>query len=172
MGREIRRVPPNWGHPIKKKYNPFKRCEEEYRQPMYDKDFDSEFQEWAKNYNLWREGKHPDQQGKESRLRMPFWEWEGGPPDPEYYRPNWEPEEMTWFQIYETVSEGTPVSPPFATQEELVTYLVEYGDFWDQKRGNGGWDRENAEAFVGRGWAMSMMVNTGTGEIKTARDGA
>jgi hypothetical protein len=77
----------------------------------------------------------------------------------------------TWFQVYETVSEGTPVTPPFATKEELVDYLVANGDFWDQHRGDGGWSRENAEAFVGAGFAMSLVVNTATGTIKAPRDG-
>ena len=61
---------------------------------------------------------------------------------------------------------------PFATKAELVEYLVKNGDFWDQRRGHGGWERKNAEQFVEREFAISMMVNTGTGEIKMARDGA
>jgi len=40
-------------------------------------------------------------------------DWAGGPPDKEYYRPAWTEEEATAFQMYETVSEGTPVSPFF-----------------------------------------------------------
>jgi len=81
---------------------------------------------------------------------------------------------MTWFQAYETVSEGTPVTPPFATQEELIDYLATRGDFWDQHRGEGPWPRENARKFVlGSGWAPSMIVTTGPAgvDIKTARDG-
>ena len=75
---------------------------------------------------------------------------------------------MTWWQVYETVSEGTPVTPPFETQEELVEYLVANGDFWDQsRRAKGGssmpcgpWPREQAKKFVlGRGWAPSLIVD-------------
>jgi hypothetical protein len=76
------------------------------------------------------------------------------------------------------VTEGTPVSPPFATSDELVDYLARNGDFWDQLRAKEGrlqglaaWDRKSAEKFVKAGWAPSMMVNKATGEIKTARDG-
>jgi hypothetical protein len=32
--------------------------------------------------------------------------------------------EATWFQAWETVTEGTPVTPPFATTDELVDYLA------------------------------------------------
>ncbi len=88
------------------------------------------------------------------------------PPDPEYYRPQWGEGLATWWQVYETVSEGTPVTPPFATREELVEYLVENGDFWDQARRKRGWtitdcapwSRATAEKFVlGSGCAPSMI---------------
>src|SRR5574343_1104935 len=173
MGREIRRVPPNWEHPKITKYDYYKQCEVESYQPMYEDDFDSVFQEWIKNYNLWKEGKHPDQIDHPDRLTMSYWEWESTPPDPNYYWPQWK-EEPTWYQVYETVSEGTPVTPPFATKEELINYLVEHGDFWDQHRGQGGWSRENAEHFVKNEWAPSMLLqSTEAGvTIKTARDGA
>ncbi len=53
-----------------------------------------------------------------------FW---GEPPEPNdpTLRPEYE-EEPTWFQVYETVSEGTPVTPPFATEQELSDYLVRH----------------------------------------------
>lgn len=101
----------------------------------------------------------------------PLAEWlsdEGRPPDPDYYRP-WKDEDATWFQVWETVSEGTPVTPPFATKEELVDYLATKGDFWDQRRGDGPWVRTNAEAFVGSGWAPTLMVKDGV--ISAPRDG-
>jgi hypothetical protein len=73
------------------------------------------------------------------------------------------------------VSEGTPVSPPFATKEELADYLAERGDFWDQKRcltpewvtlwggtpGISGWGKEAAYRFVNAGWAPSMIATGG-----------
>ena len=68
----------------------------------------------------------------------------------------------------ETVTtEGTPVTPPFATTDELVDYLATRGDFWDQERGDGPWDRKSAEEFVKAGWAPTLIV---TGKrIITAR---
>jgi hypothetical protein len=75
--------------------------------------------------------------------------------------------EATWFQAWETVTEGTPVTPPFATTDELVDYLATRGDFWDQERGDGPWDRKSAEEFVKAGWAPTLIV---TGKrIITAR---
>lgn len=66
-----------------------------------------------------------------------FVEWHGEAPDPEYYRPRWTADEATHYQLYETVSEGTPLSPPFASKAELVEYLVERGDGWGKPDCNG-----------------------------------
>jgi hypothetical protein len=69
-----------------------------------------------------------------------------------------EPPAGEGWQLWETVSEGSPISPVFATAEQLVDYLVELGDVWGQKRGEK-WSRESAEAFVRAGWAPSLMVD-------------
>lgn len=166
MGREIRKVPPNWDHP--KSMRSYGR---EGFQPMYDERFEDAAAKWKADYAAWEAGeklKHPNGDGS----LMEFWEWDGGPPDREYYRP-WTDAEATWLQVWETVSEGTPVSPPFATPEELIDYLAEHGDFWDQKRGDGPWKRANAERFVKSGWAPSLIVMTSEsgGVVAAPRDG-
>lgn len=162
MGREIRRVPPNWEHP-KKEFNRLVRgtfkTVMDY-QSMYDQPFAPAMEEW---YAEWKAHKPEDHEG------LQYWEWNGGPPDPAFYRPDWPEGSATWFQVYQTVSEGSPVTPPFATQPDLVDYLVKNGDFWDQSRGHGGWDRKAAEQFVGTGFAMSLIV--AGGKIYSPRDG-
>lgn len=35
-------------------------------------------------------------------------------------------EERTHYMMFEDTSEGTPISPAFATKEELVNYLVKH----------------------------------------------
>lgn len=75
-----------------------------------------------------------------------------------------------WWQVWETVSEGSPVTPAFATREELVDYLVGGGDAWDRKRSDGGWTRENAESFVSAAWAPSLI--SVSGKAHAPRDGA
>lgn len=171
MGREIRRVIPNWKHPMRERFNLLKVKNETSYQPLYNRSYREASEEWRKEFYEWENGERAMYLAKNGE-DYEYWDYSGMPPDKEYYRPDWKPEEMTWFQVYETVSEGTPVTPPFATRDELVYYLVNNGDFWDQQRGDGGWSRESAESFVGTGWAPSMIVNTATGEIKTARDGA
>jgi len=164
MGREIRRVPADWDHPKKEQYDPRTRRVVEQYQPMFNKSFMQAAREWMDKAVAWDNGTDPN------KAEYPFfWQWDGMPPDPEYYRPDWPNESMTHYQVYETVSEGTPVTPHFATKEELIDYLVEHGDEWDQQRGHGGWSRANAEAFVKREWASSLTI-TKNGQILTARD--
>lgn len=169
MGREIRRVPTNWQHPKETRYDPFRRVEHEAYTPMYDQPYIEALTRWVDGWMAWDRGEFPDYASEECKA-TPYWDYEGGPPQPEIYRPNWADGEATWYQVYETVSEGTPVTPPFETKQELIDYLVENGDFWDQKRRKEGcsgipcapWPRKQAEAFVnGPGWAPSMVVSDG-----------
>jgi len=148
MGREIRKVPVGWEHP--KTHHHVRG--EEYR-PMLKESYEVRAEEWLKNCILWAKGEHPNQNPEYKY----FWDYDGNPPDKDYYAPNWTDEEKNGFAVYETVSEGTPVSPTFATREELAQYLAENGDFWDQKRRNGGWGIEQARAFCNAGWAPSMI---------------
>jgi hypothetical protein len=123
--------------------------------------------EWIEGFMKWEAGTHP---GLEHAVgtEMDWWEWYGYPPDRAYYRP-WRDDEATWFQLWQNVSEGSPVSPPFATEEELIQYLAANGDFWDQKREKdwnvkprpNGWGDAAARAFVNAGGAPSLMVKGG-----------
>lgn len=178
MGREIRKVIPNWDHP-KREIIDYRtgRMVEDY-QPMYDRSAGEAFSEWLKGWERWNQGEyesvcedHPEYQLMD--WYSAFCDYSGCPPDHTFHRPAWDEQEMTWFQVYETVSEGTPVSPPFESKEELIDYLVNHGDFWDQKRGDGGWGREHAEQFVQRGFSFSMMVarHGDNVDIKMPRDG-
>lgn len=164
MGRELRMVPPNWEHP---KYTEddapnYKRVGQ-YK-PMFDEQYTPALNEWLENHYKWERGEHEDQKNPETKLKYRHYaQWSGNPPDVEFYRP-YEDSEATWFQAYQTVSEGTPVSPPFATKEELVNYLVDNGDFWDQERGRGRkYSREAAEYLVNGGYAPSFAIINGKG---------
>lgn len=71
-----------------------------------------------------------------------------------------EPPAGDGYQVWETVSEGSPISPVFATSEELVTWLT--GE---------GYSRRAAEAFVEQGWVPSMvMINTPGEPVKMFND--
>lgn len=84
-------------------------------------------------------------------------------PDPQYYRPDWPEDVATWWQLYENVSEGTPVSPAFATSEELIDYLCAHGDFWQQRAYGGGggvYTRKAAESVVRSGYAPTFIARS------------
>jgi len=55
--------------------------------------------------------------------------------------------DRTGYQIYENVTEGSPVSPVFNSLLELVSWLIAQGV-----------SRQSAEAFVERGSAPSFAV--------------
>ncbi len=163
MGREIRMVPPNWQHPKRTKYNPFKGIDETSFQPLFDESYSEASENWKKEFKIYYKTK------QDIKNKSEFWDWDGGPPDKEFYR-DFKDKEATWFCLYETVSEGTPVTPPFETKQELADYLAVNGDFWDQSRRKEGmsimecdpWGKEAAERFVfGSGYMPSMIVMSG-----------
>jgi hypothetical protein len=152
MGREIRRVKPGWEHPKYLPENVHLEWQRDAYHPLYDRDYESACAKWYAGAITFK----PDQYSNW------YHEDAGNPPDAEYYRSEkWEDGEATWFQMYETVSEGTPVTPAFATKKELIEYLIIHGDYWDQKRGAGGWSRTNAESFVKNERAPSMIAQNG-----------
>ena len=151
MGREVRKVPENWEHP--------KNDNGRY-QPMFDESYKENADEWLKNCILWSKGEHPDQDEK-TRCKY-FWEWGGGPPDEQYYRPHWKEEERTHIQMYETCSEGTPISPVIKTPEELARWLTD-----NNASAFGGMTAtyEQWLATVHAGYSISAMYSPKTGLI-------
>lgn len=68
-----------------------------------------------------------------------------------------EPPEGDGYQIWETVSEGSPISPVFGSPEELARYMA--GRKWGADKGS---SYEQWLAFInGPGWAPSMIVANG-----------
>lgn len=164
MGREVRMVPPNWDHPRYTKDDaPQERLIGEYI-PQFDEEFATAKKRWLDGLRDWEAGVSED--FKKLGDKYEYWEWEGNPPNRNEYR-SYKDSEATWYQAYQTVSEGTPVSPPFATKEELIQYLAVYGDFWDQidhgevwlTQRKGGWGYENAKKFVEQEYAPSLITD-------------
>lgn len=211
MGRELRRVPPNYNHPQVMSDTVF------YGRELRDVAMRAESLEeaqtaWDAKLALWKTGKEPyyvgaipeteariaeaEAAGDEARVQrqrtyLAFClenvdvnptdkagftlEYGERPKEPEpgasvIYR-TWAPEEATWYQVWQTVSEGSPVTPPFATPEELVDYLVAYGEEFRGENSSGPYSRKAAEQMVhGRGWFPSSLANSG-GAFLTAKDG-
>lgn len=117
MGRECRRVPKDWQHP---------KTEDGDYQPLFDQDFETAASVWKNGLKSWENGQDPDRV-KDSAQDMEWWEWAGDPPDRSFYHPKWQESERTHYQMYETCSEGTPISPAFDNHEELAHWLADNG---------------------------------------------
>lgn len=222
MGREVRRVPVGWKHPVE--YNPhwefqastpYGRSRPASRLhgpterfvPLYGECFTPAHEEWEREKAKWEAGEHDSllfsleyhsadgwvnhegvrqepnpyrvyAEDGETVVReffpttvqeilevYPYSEY-AGEPEPETYFPDWGvPEDELGWCLYETVTEGTPVTPVFATAEELIEHLATVGQDWDQQPLR----RSAAEALVGAGWMPSAMTVGGT-LLKGAED--
>lgn len=145
MGREVRRVPVGWKHPTV--WNRYRG--EEY-QPMHDSTY---AEAWADH--------------QKSRAEHPEWYANASgdyAPDPLYHRPEW-PEGVTLgYQLYENVSEGTPLSPVFETADQLAEWLAE-GQPIGIGRDIVHMTFEQARVFVDRGYAPSMVYSPDRGLV-------
>lgn len=151
MGREIRRVPLDWEHPTQEcKHSPWaggcdyaKAHGGQCYKPLYDDDYHSAAREWIESFDLWRKGEHPDQ----AEYCTYYWEYSSPPNEEDYRARAWTADEATAYQVYETVSEGTPVSPVFATLDALIAWLIQQGH-----------SAHAARAFAESGWAPSIVM--------------
>lgn len=127
--------------------------------PMHDETIADAQAEWDEQRALWLKGECPGQQYGDARTEEAFIEYNGGRPDTRRghtsFRPAYEGE-PTHFQIYETVSEGTPTSPVFETKEEMIEWLTTDGGR------DGPVSQEAADKFVEIGFVTSGMWSNGT----------
>lgn len=133
MGREVRMVPPGWKHPKddRGRYEPLLYG--------YKKDIE-EFKKRIKSHGL------------EEALDY----FGGGPIEYNYMLSDVPEEQCTMLMMYETCSEGTPISPAFDTPEELARWLA------DNKASAFGSMTATYEQWLAtckRGWAMSAMMD-------------
>jgi hypothetical protein len=100
MGREVRRVPATWQHP---------KDERGHYVPLY-----SSFPGYT-----------------ESEIAEGLEDGRWLADDPPHYglsiMPEWPEAEKTHYQMYETCSEGTPISPVMESPEALAAWLAETG---------------------------------------------
>lgn len=152
MGREIRRVPVNWEHPKRERWDAFHNRSVSSFQPLYDRSFKDACDQWIADFKAFM-SENPSgvkTWGENNKNESVFWEWETTPPDREWYRPEWSSEDTTAYQIYENVSEGTPVSPVFQTQEEMKTWLM---DEWELSE-------TAADHFIKTEYSFSMIMTS------------
>lgn len=128
MSREVRRVPADWQHP---------KDSDHHLIPLHDGDLAALQAVWDAGAAKWAEGLRlhhnrdlrPDAWVPvEAEYRgTPYSLWSGERPRAEDYMPQWLPAERTHYQMYETTTEGTPISPVFDTPENLARWLADTG---------------------------------------------
>lgn len=165
MSREVRRVPKDWQHP--------KHDDGDGYRPLYDgAGFARKQREWDEEATRWVAGERRawSHLGDSSSAqwvahdRAPtiegFVDWNGQRPDPADYMPEWPEEQRTHLQMYETTTEGTPISPVMATAEELARWCAD----------------NRAPAFAGRpasydAWLAVCRSGSTAGSVHLTRDG-
>ena len=157
MGREVRMVPADWQHP--KEQVPDWRTGQmvDRYKPLHESGWADCAKEWDEERAKWERGEFPDYAGEESKA-MPYDQWNGPRPFSGDYMPDWPAEHRTHYMMYEDTSEGTPISPAFATPEELARWLADNG------ASACGSDTATYEQWlkVARGgWAPSMIIANG-----------
>lgn len=144
MGREVRIVPPDWQHP---KDNSGKFI------PLYGRDYDTAAREFLEMANT---------KGLQAAV-----EWSSCP-DKNDYMPTWTEAEATHYMMYEDTTEGTPISPAFATPEELARWLADTGA---SSFGSNTATYEQWLRVANGGWAPSAVYTPETGLISGVEAG-
>lgn len=150
MSREVRRVPANWKHP---------KDERGHLIPLYGDSFSKRAAEWDEKATQWDKGFHRFYGGewrpKEPSQTGTFEEYDGSRPQGHEYMPDWPEAERTHYQMYETVTEGTPISPVMETPEALARWLA------DNNGNAGAYRTATYEQWLvmiqGDGWAPSLV---------------
>ena len=116
MGREARRVSPDWKHPEDK-------C-------LHDGvTLKSSLDDWDETEANWLRRNFPEWAGEDCH-GMSYAEWAGERPAPDDYMPPWSEEEATHWQMYETTTEGSPISPVMPDPESLAHWLEDNNASW------------------------------------------
>jgi hypothetical protein len=125
MAKAARRVPPDWTHP-----------KDEIGQyiPLFDgAKYERRTREWDEEAARWQEGlRRSYDDGTEwvpieaDLQGMTYTECAGDRPDAGRYMPQWPASQCTHWQMYEEVTEGTPVSPVFESPEELAFWMANH----------------------------------------------
>jgi hypothetical protein len=134
MGREVRPVAADWEHP--REPGTYSDGSPRYR-PLFSRESLRLRLEWRTE--------HPEDEDEQEPIDLADYM----PEIPEGTPYGW--------QLYETVSEGSPLSPVCATKDELAAWLSSPAA-GDERR-----SPEVAAKFVAEGWAPSFVMTPQTG---------
>lgn len=159
MGREVRMVPKDWEHP-KRENGGFIA--------LFGSDFEVCAADWDKECEDWNLGIYPSYASEDNK-KLSFTEWNGGRPEKDDYMPTFETAEATQYMMYETTTEGTPISPSFSSPEELASWLVDNGAsaFGSQTASYEGWLRVAKGGFSPSAILKDGGLETGVDGLTT-----
>jgi hypothetical protein len=125
MSREVRKVAVDWQHP---------KLNAKLFVPLLDgAKYLKDLQRYEEDRRMWTLGQVRDPMDQtawisrdEAGLTQSCFDlFSGPPPAPDEYMPLWTPDEATYYVLYETQTRGTPLTPSFATHDELAQWCVE-----------------------------------------------
>lgn len=123
MSREIRKVPADWQHP---------KDSRGYYIPLHD-GFNQRLADWDEENAKWQQGLRRNYFAQTwvavdpEDAEKSFADWDGLRPEQKDFMPDWPTEQRTHLCMYETCTEGTPISPVCATPEECARWLADNG---------------------------------------------
>ena len=168
MGREVRKVPEWWYHP--KYFNNFRK--EYIYLPLRD-GYQEDLVAWEHEMqDLNRRKAEALKEGNQRIIddidQSQTWHLEARP-DPCKYMPDFPEELRKYYQMYETCSEGTPISPKFAIPEDLARWLADNraSSFADMTATYEEWLR----MITGPGWSVSAASDGVHGLISGVQAG-
>lgn len=166
MGRELRMVPKGFQHPVD--------ADGDYI-PLLSGDYREHANEWCQQLRWWMNGDTARiEHFTECNAKNPidsigrYIEFAGPPPQQKHYMPLWLNAAADHFCMYETCSEGTPISPVFATKEDLARWLAdnEASAFAGETATYDQW-----LATIRRGWSLAAVIHDGVIESGVAFHG-
>lgn len=162
MSREVRMVPPDWQHPTEWRKDYHTGRPRLCHVPLLEGPFSQRLAEWDEGAAQWDAGFERDYktggwEPKAPRHTYTYAEYAGKRPEAKEHMPEFPPGTATHLMMYETTSEGTPISPAFATPEELAHWLADNNA---SAFGDSGATYEQWLATARGGWAPSMIVDS------------
>ena len=125
--RQLRRVPADWNHP--------KNASGTLVPLFQDLELKRSQEIWDRGQQLWDDGFYAGEYGRDKPKPLTdeqksscYSDWVGNRPEDEAHMPLWPDEKRTHYQLYETSTEGTPISPVMDSLESLAKWLGEQNE--------------------------------------------
>lgn len=159
MGREIRRVPANWVHPKSARTGRFEPLSQNYEGHLDD--WLAESSQAVANIKTLMAGGEVEAYGEVFTNAGEYYDrhsqYNPDMPSPQDFMP-----EGDWYQLFEDTSEGTPVSDPFETADELKIHLTTKGDYQSSEV----WSEKAVDNLLSYGFTPTAVFIMPAGELQ------